>query len=170
MCVFFLGCGCVEGESAHTAKNRNPLTRVANSFRERNTLSRGIFFLVVYCGGSVCLAIGVVVVVRAGIGMTPCASVLTAMLKYRWRFGQPPEKLHFYWVVQHNEVDAFQWCVVAHGCKSWTMNTHSVCGHYIDTEIASVKKKSAVFSRVTLHVLPVFHVFHVLTLNMRNLM
>jgi len=27
----------------------------------------------------------------------------------RWRFGQPPEKLHFYWVVQHNEVDAFQW-------------------------------------------------------------
>lgn len=46
---------------------------------------------------------------RAGIGMTPCASILTAMLKYRWRFGQPPEKLHFYWVVQHNELDAFQW-------------------------------------------------------------
>jgi NAD(P)H-flavin reductase len=50
-----------------------------------------------------------VMIVGAGIGMTPCASVLTAMLKYRWRFGQPPEKLHFYWVVQHGEVDAFQW-------------------------------------------------------------
>mmetsp|Transcript_17407 Transcript_17407/g.35557 ORF Transcript_17407/g.35557 Transcript_17407/m.35557 type:complete len:708 (+) Transcript_17407:2-2125(+) len=50
-----------------------------------------------------------VMIVGAGIGMTPCASILTAMLKYRWRFGQPPEKLHFYWVVQHGEVDAFQW-------------------------------------------------------------
>jgi predicted ferric reductase len=50
-----------------------------------------------------------VMIIGAGIGMTPCASVLTAMLKYRWRFGQPPEKLHFYWVVQHGEVDAFQW-------------------------------------------------------------
>jgi len=50
-----------------------------------------------------------VMVIGAGIGMTPCASVLSAMLKYRWRFGQPPEKLHFYWIVQHGEVDAFQW-------------------------------------------------------------
>lgn len=43
-------------------------------------------------------------VIGAGIGMTPCASVLTAMLKYRWQRGQPPEKLHFYWIVQHGEV------------------------------------------------------------------
>ena len=47
-----------------------------------------------------------VMIIGAGIGMTPCASVLTAMLRYRWRFGQTPEKLHFYLVVQHGEVTA----------------------------------------------------------------
>ena len=41
-----------------------------------------------------------VMVIGAGIGMTPCASVLTSLLKYRWKFGRPPEKLHFYWIVQ----------------------------------------------------------------------
>jgi hypothetical protein len=74
------------------------------------------------CDVVVVVIVVFVMVVRAGIGMTPCASVLTAMLKYRWRFGQPPEKLHFYWVVQHNEVDAFQWSARAlpsFSCKSF---------------------------------------------------
>ncbi|EGB04413.1 putative respiratory burst oxidase [Aureococcus anophagefferens] len=52
---------------------------------------------------------GSVLVVGAGIGMTPCASVLTAMLKYRWRAGFKPEILHFYWVVAHGDVPAFEW-------------------------------------------------------------
>ena len=52
-----------------------------------------------------------VMVVGAGIGMTPCASVLSAQLKYRWKYGLPPEKLHFYWIVQHGEIDAFQWFI-----------------------------------------------------------
>ncbi|KAH8045434.1 oxidoreductase [Aureococcus anophagefferens] len=54
---------------------------------------------------------GSVLVVGAGIGMTPCASVLTAMLKYRWRAGFKPEILHFYWVVAHGDVPAFEWFV-----------------------------------------------------------
>ncbi|KAK7242750.1 hypothetical protein SO694_00015045 [Aureococcus anophagefferens] len=33
------------------------------------------------------------------------------MLKYRWRAGFKPEILHFYWVVAHGDVPAFEWFV-----------------------------------------------------------
>src|SRR3546814_19396221 len=49
--------------------------------------------------------------IGAGIGLTPCASVLTALLKYRWKKNFNPEILHFYWVVRHSEIPAFQWFV-----------------------------------------------------------
>lgn len=54
---------------------------------------------------------GTVMVVGAGIGMTPCASILTAMLKYRWRLNFKPEILHFYWIVSRQDVQAFEWFV-----------------------------------------------------------
>lgn len=61
----------------------------------------------------------------AGIGLTPCMSILTALTKYdlsivctylhryRWRKNFTPEILHFYWVVRHSEIESFQWIVHA---------------------------------------------------------
>ena len=54
---------------------------------------------------------GTVMLIGAGIGLTPCVSILTAMTKYRWRKNFTPEILHFYWIVRQNEVDSFQWLV-----------------------------------------------------------
>ncbi len=50
-------------------------------------------------------------VVGAGIGLTPCASILCALTKYRWKKNFNPEILHFYWIVRHSEVESFQWFV-----------------------------------------------------------
>lgn len=54
---------------------------------------------------------GTVMLVGAGIGLTPCASILTALAKYRWKKNYPPEIVHFYWIVRHNEIESFQWLV-----------------------------------------------------------
>lgn len=40
---------------------------------------------------------GTCMVIGAGIGLTPCASILTALTRYRWKKGFSPEILHFYW-------------------------------------------------------------------------
>jgi hypothetical protein len=58
-----------------------------------------------YSSYNTCMVIG------AGIGLTPCASILTALTKYRWKKGFGPEILHFYWVVRHGEIESFQWLV-----------------------------------------------------------
>lgn len=52
-----------------------------------------------------------VMLIGAGIGLTPCASILTALTKYRWKKNYTPEILHFYWVVRQNELDSYQWLV-----------------------------------------------------------
>ena len=57
------------------------------------------------------LSYGTVMIIGAGIGLTPCASILTALLKYRWKKNFDPEILHFYWIVRSDEVDAFQWFI-----------------------------------------------------------
>lgn len=49
--------------------------------------------------------------IGAGIGLTPCVSILTSLTKYRWRKNFNPELLHFYWIVRQNEMDSFQWLV-----------------------------------------------------------
>ena len=37
--------------------------------------------------------------VGAGIGVTPCSSILRGIIKHRWRKGFiNPHNLHFYWV------------------------------------------------------------------------
>ncbi len=38
--------------------------------------------------------------VGAGIGMTPCASILRGALKYRWRKGHNPKTLQFFWTLR----------------------------------------------------------------------
>ena len=52
---------------------------------------------------------GTVMLVGAGIGLTPCVSILTAMIQYRWKKNFNPDIVHFYWVVRQNEVASFQW-------------------------------------------------------------
>eukprot|EP01038_Epipyxis_sp_PR26KG_P010834 gene10834-14544_t len=54
---------------------------------------------------------GTVMLIGAGIGLTPCASVLAALTKYRWKKNFNPELLHFYWLVRQSDVDSFQWLV-----------------------------------------------------------
>jgi NADPH oxidase len=52
-----------------------------------------------------------VMVVGAGIGLTPCASILRAVTKYKWKRGFYPELLHLYWIVPQGELPAFQWFI-----------------------------------------------------------
>ena len=33
------------------------------------------------------------------------------LCRYRWKKNFPPEILHFYWIIRHNEVESFQWLV-----------------------------------------------------------
>lgn len=54
---------------------------------------------------------GTVMMVGAGIGLTPVASVVSAIVKYRWKKEISPEILHMYWVVRAGDVDSFQWLV-----------------------------------------------------------
>lgn len=50
-------------------------------------------------------------VVGAGIGMTPCASILRGIILYRWKKDFFPECLNFYWTLAYRDVDSFQWFV-----------------------------------------------------------
>jgi hypothetical protein len=54
---------------------------------------------------------GTCMIVGGGIGLTPCASVISALIKHRWKRGLNPEILHLYWVVRQGDVDSFQWLV-----------------------------------------------------------
>ena len=54
---------------------------------------------------------GTAMMVGGGIGLTPCASVISALIKHRWKKGLNPEILHLYWVVRQGDVDSFQWLV-----------------------------------------------------------
>jgi NADPH oxidase len=51
-------------------------------------------------------------VVGAGIGMTPCASILRGIVLYRWKRDFFPECLNFYWTCRHSDVNSFQWFVL----------------------------------------------------------
>jgi hypothetical protein len=54
---------------------------------------------------------GTLMLIGAGIGLTPCVSILTSLTKYRWKKNFNPELLHFYWIVRQNEIDSFQWLI-----------------------------------------------------------
>jgi ferredoxin-NADP reductase len=53
------------------------------------------------------------VIVGAGIGLTPSASIIRSVLLYKWRHGFNPTQLTFVWIVRQNEIDAFQWFLAA---------------------------------------------------------
>ena len=52
-----------------------------------------------------------VMLAGAGIGLTPCASILSALLRYRWKQNFGPEIVHFYWTVAFGDIAGFQWFV-----------------------------------------------------------
>jgi hypothetical protein len=54
---------------------------------------------------------GTLMLIGAGIGLTPCVSILSALTKYRWRKNFNPEILHFYWVIRQSEIESYQWLV-----------------------------------------------------------
>ena len=49
-----------------------------------------------------------VMLVGAGIGLTPSAAILRATLMYRWKRGLSPKHICFAWVVRQTEVNSFQ--------------------------------------------------------------
>ena len=51
------------------------------------------------------------VLVGAGIGVTPCASIMKGVVHYRWKKGYPPANLHFYWVARRADLDTFRWLI-----------------------------------------------------------
>ena len=50
-----------------------------------------------------------VVLVGAGIGLTPSSAIIQAVLRHKWRKGFSPNTIHFYWVVRHSEASSFDW-------------------------------------------------------------
>lgn len=58
-----------------------------------------------------CVDYETIMLVSAGIGITPAAATMRSFLKYKWRFGYKPHNLHFYWIVSHRDVPAWKWFV-----------------------------------------------------------
>eukprot|EP00981_Chlorochromonas_danica_P010602 scaffold3290_cov165-Ochromonas_danica.AAC.45 len=56
---------------------------------------------------------GTVMLVGAGIGLTPTVAILTALTKYRWKKNFNPELLHCYCILRQSEVESFQWFIQA---------------------------------------------------------
>ena len=47
--------------------------------------------------------------VGAGIGVTPCASIMKGVIGYRWKKGFSPSHLHFFWVARRSDLSTFKW-------------------------------------------------------------
>jgi predicted ferric reductase len=50
--------------------------------------------------------------VGAGIGVTPCASIMKGIINYRWKKGFQPHNLHFYWVARRSDATTFKWLLL----------------------------------------------------------
>mmetsp|Transcript_17131 Transcript_17131/g.39261 ORF Transcript_17131/g.39261 Transcript_17131/m.39261 type:complete len:267 (-) Transcript_17131:544-1344(-) len=50
--------------------------------------------------------------VGAGIGVTPCASIMKGVINYRWKKGYSPVNLHFFWVARLSDLATFKWLLV----------------------------------------------------------
>ncbi len=72
-----------------------------------------------------------VMMIGAGIGLTPSCSVLRSVLKYKWKKGWKPSTLRFYWVVRHSEISSFIWFL--------EQLTHLECELLADRAAGSVK-------------------------------
>ena len=53
-----------------------------------------------------------VMLVGAGIGVTPCASIMKGVVNYRWKKGFIPNNLHFFWVARISDLTTFKWLLV----------------------------------------------------------
>ena len=53
--------------------------------------------------------------VGAGIGVTPCASILKGVINFRWKKGFTPNNLHFFWVARLADLTTFK-CVRVRAC------------------------------------------------------
>ncbi len=53
-----------------------------------------------------------VLLVGAGIGVTPCASIMKGVVGYRWKKGFIPNNLHFFWVARLSDLTTFKWLLV----------------------------------------------------------
>ena len=51
-------------------------------------------------------------IVGAGIGVTPCASIMKGVVGYRWKKGFTPNHLHFFWVARLTDLRTFKWLLV----------------------------------------------------------
>ena len=52
-----------------------------------------------------------VMLVGAGVGLTPSAAVLREVVRHKWAKGFRPDIIRFYWVVRHTELESFAWFV-----------------------------------------------------------
>ena len=52
-----------------------------------------------------------VMLIGAGVGLTPASSILKAICRYKWKKGFSPQVVYFYWVVRHDEIESFRWFV-----------------------------------------------------------
>jgi len=57
---------------------------------------------------------GEVYIVTSGIGVTPLNSCMKSVVLHRWKFASgmiKPQRVHFFWVTPHNEIQRFRWFV-----------------------------------------------------------
>ena len=59
-----------------------------------------------------CFQYDTVMLVGAGIGVTPCASIMKGVVGYRWKKGFTPNNLHFFWVARLTDLTTFKWLLV----------------------------------------------------------
>eukprot|EP00316_Scyphosphaera_apsteinii_P000366 CAMPEP_0119303326 /NCGR_PEP_ID=MMETSP1333-20130426/4778_1 /TAXON_ID=418940 /ORGANISM="Scyphosphaera apsteinii, Strain RCC1455" /LENGTH=1066 /DNA_ID=CAMNT_0007305975 /DNA_START=248 /DNA_END=3448 /DNA_ORIENTATION=- len=52
------------------------------------------------------------IIVGAGIGVTPCSSIMKGVVNYRWKKGYTPNNLHFFWVARLTDLTTFKWLLV----------------------------------------------------------
>jgi len=50
--------------------------------------------------------------VGAGIGVTPCASIMKGVIGFRWKKGFSPSHLHFFWVARRSDLTTFKWLLL----------------------------------------------------------
>eukprot|EP00811_Abedinium_folium_P032709 NODE_5732_length_1740_cov_4.941104.p1 GENE.NODE_5732_length_1740_cov_4.941104~~NODE_5732_length_1740_cov_4.941104.p1 ORF type:complete len:471 (-),score=57.49 NODE_5732_length_1740_cov_4.941104:27-1439(-) len=70
---------------------------------------------------------GAVILACSGVGLTPAASCLTSLLRYRWRASSTamPHSVYFCWIVRAMELPAFKWFA---GVLSNLEVSQSTCG------------------------------------------
>jgi len=52
------------------------------------------------------------IIVGAGIGVTPCSSIMRGVINYRWKKGFSPNTLYFFWVARLTDLVYFKWLLV----------------------------------------------------------